>query len=411
MPVTFPLTARRLPARAALACALVACAAQSFAARPAGALQPAKEKDKAGSLFAGRTGEAKEKLLKAAGGTEDTEKAVALGLAWLAKQQQQDGGWKFDQGKTEERAAATGMVVLAYLGAGHTHKAPKEKAKDDKNYAPVVGKGVAFLSKQCALNGASAGRLSTDAYSNAIGALALVEAYGMTGDAALKPYAQAAVNYIQKAQAKNGSWGYTPQTNGDTSITGWQLQVLFVAKNSKGLVVDDKVLKAAVGFLDTAAAGAKKAMYGYQDSAGAAPGTALTAIGLLSRYRHDGWNPKTPGLADGVTGLLKAAPDKNRLNTYHLYYAALVVRGFEGDEWQTWNEGKKAADDTRKGGMRDVLTGAQITKNGADRGSWDPDAGFIGSSCGRLGTTALCVLSLEVYYRYAPPYERPTDDK
>ena len=40
------------------------------------------------------------------------------------------------------------------------------------------------------------------------------------------------------------------------------------------------------------------------------------------------------------------------------------------------------------------------------RGSWNPTIDTNGLSfgpqCGRLGTTAMCLLTLEVYYRYAP---------
>src|SRR5262245_19755618 len=53
-----------------------------------------------GSVFAtfpGRSGATKSKLIKEGGGNEASERAVALGLAWLAKQQKQDGGWTFEQ--------------------------------------------------------------------------------------------------------------------------------------------------------------------------------------------------------------------------------------------------------------------------------------------------------------------------
>ena len=42
----------------------------------------------------------------------------------------------------------------------------------------------------------------------------------------------------------------------------------------------------------------------------------------------------------------------------------------------------------------------QVNEEGVHRGSWEPETGTIGSSCGRLGTTAMCVLTLEVYYRH-----------
>ena len=358
--------------------------------------------------FPGRTGATKTRLLKEAGGNAASELAVVQGLAWLARQQQQDGGWKFDAGKTEERTCATGMALLPFLAAGVTHK--KKEEKDFKGYDVVVSKGLGFLMKACPLTGANAGRLSTDVYSNAIAALPLCEAYGMTKDPALKPYAQAAVNFIQKTQGPNGSWGYGNTGNGDTSIVGWQVQVLQAAKLSKDLVVDDKVIAKAVKFLDFTAAGAKKSMYGYNDNAGAAPGTALTSIGLLSRYYFNAWGPAHPGMIDGVGGLMKNSPAASGglKNMYYYYYATQVVHYFGGDDWVTWNEGPKAADGTRKGGMRDWFINQQIKKD-ANNGSWDPEAGFIGSSCGRLGTTAMCVLTLEVYYRHLPLHKRAAD--
>jgi len=61
--------------------------------------------------------------------------------------------------------------------------------------------------------------------------------------------------------------------------------------------------------------------------------------------------------------------------------------------------------------MRDMLVGMQVTEKSpnpkqADIGSWPKDNHFIGSECGKLGTTCLCVLTLEVYYRHLPLYKR-----
>jgi len=93
---------------------------------------------------------------------------------------------------------------------------------------------------------------------------------------------------------------------------------------------------------------------------------------------------------------------------YFYYYATQVVHFFEGDEWKLWNEGPKQKDGTRKGGMRDLLIELQHKKTGANEGSWEPEGGFIGRQCGRLGTTALCLLTLEVYYRHLPLTKRST---
>jgi hypothetical protein len=90
---------------------------------------------------------------------------------------------------------------------------------------------------------------------------------------------------------------------------------------------------------------------------------------------------------------------------YYFYYATQVVHFFEGEEWKTWNEGP-LVNGKRNGGMRDWLVNLQVAKAGPNDGSWDPDGGFMGRHTGRLGTTCMCLLTLEVYYRHLPLYKR-----
>ncbi|MBY0461074.1 MAG: hypothetical protein K2V38_27445, partial [Gemmataceae bacterium] len=152
--------------------------------------------------------------------------------------------------------------------------------------------------------------------------------------------------------------------------------------------------------------GQPKSKYGYRDRAGAADGTSLTAIGLLCRYYADDWKAETAGFAQGVKGLMKRAPSAERrgrgaLDLYYYYYATQVVRYHGGDEWKLWNEGEVRGD-ARKGGMADWLISLQ-DRSPEQRGSWAPFGDqWIGGNCGRLGTTCLCLLTLEVYYRYDP---------
>jgi hypothetical protein len=360
------------------------------------------KKDEA-SAYPSRSGETKAKLIKEGGGNEESEKAVALGLEWLAKQQKADGSWAYDQGDKGEVIAATGMVLLAFLGAGESHNG---KGKYQKN----VEAGLNFLVRSIAPSGPNAGKFigAGTMYAQGIGTLALCEAYGLSKDKELLAPAQAAINYIQKAQAENGSWGYTAGIKGDTSIVGWQIEALQAAIISKDIKVDPQVIKKAIDFLNLAGAGSRKAKYGYDDNAGAAPGTALTAVGLLCRYYIDKWGPESAGMAEGVLGLMKRQPVKTTAapDTYFYYYATQVVHFFEGDEWKEWNEGPKGADGKRLGGMRDWLIALQIKKDGPNLGSWDAEGGWIGRSCGRVGTTAMAVLTLEVYYRHLPLYKR-----
>ena len=65
-------------------------------------------------------------------------------------------------------------------------------------------------------------------YSHGLAAIALCEAYAMTEDRALLPYAQASLNFIITAQCNDGGWRYSPNGagGGDTSVVGWQLMAL-----------------------------------------------------------------------------------------------------------------------------------------------------------------------------------------
>jgi len=371
---------------------------------PAQAPSSTKIEPKKDGAFGGRTKAGKKQLLKDFGGSEEGEEAVMLGLAWLTQMQKPDGGWVYDGNRAADTAPATGMAILAFLGAGQSHK--------EGRYKQTVQAGLEWLVKDMEnAQHPKAGHFkgAHDMYGQGIATVALCEAYGMTQDPALKAAAQLALDYIQKGQGGNGSWGYQAGGSGDTSIVGWQVQALHAGQLA-GLNVDDKVIKKAVQFLNVAGAGQSKAAYGYANSSGAAPATSLTAIGLLCRYYVDDWRSTNAGFAEGTKGLLRLAPKPNAagqfpnaVDLYYYYYATQVVRFFGGDEWRDWNEGVKDATGKRMGGMPDWLISIQ-NRSRTNRGSWDAASGgqWIGNNCGRLGTTCMSLLTLEVYYRYTP---------
>jgi hypothetical protein len=381
------------------AASLLLFSAGSVAAPPDA---PPKADPKKSGGFEGRTKEGKARLLKEFGGSEEGEEAVMLGLAWLTQMQKQAGNWQYDSGHVTDHAAATGMAVLAFTGAGQSHK--------EGRYKQTVQAGVDWLVADVDMTqGPNYGKFKNVSpgqymYSQGIATLALVEAYGLTHDPALKKAAQAAIDYIQNAQGANGSWGYAAHQVGDTSIVGWQIQALHAAKLTQDLVVDDKVIAKAIKFLNYVSTGQSKAVYGYR-TPGGGPATALTAIGLLCRYYIDGWRAETPGFAEGAKGLMRGAvagrPRQALSNLYYFYYATQVVRFHGGEEWKTWNEGPTGPDGNRKGGLPDWILSLQV-RTPIDRGSWNPENGAFGAGCGRLGTTCMCLLTLEVYYRYTP---------
>ncbi|MDB5305918.1 MAG: hypothetical protein JWO38_120 [Gemmataceae bacterium] len=358
----------------------------------------------AAPAFLGRTGATKAKLLNEFGGNDESERVVVRGLAWLARQQKKNGSWAFDGSSSDDTIAATGMALLPFLAAGET-------PKTGKKYPQTLDRGLKYLISNMNADGKFSGKGIT-MYSQGIATLALCEAYGMTKDKSLLKPAQAAVDFIVANQAGDGSWGYAPGTAGDTSIVGWQVQALKAAQLAKDIVVPDAAIKKAIGFLDKVASGEKKAVYGYAGPNGA-PGTALTSVGLLCRYFISKWGPGNAGLAEGVEGLMKRGPQKapTKPDLYYYYYATQVVRFNEGPEWKDWNEGP-TRDGKREGGMRDWLVNLQNkTEGSASQGSWDPDGATIGGSCGRVGTTALSLLTLEVYYRHLPLNKLETDKR
>jgi hypothetical protein len=275
---------------------------------------------------------------------------------------------------------------LPFLAAGETHKTGKK-------YRNTVAAGLNYLKSQMK----PSGQLSSNMYANAIGAIAICEAAGMTRDETYKKLARMATDFIVKAQGGNGSWGYSANQDGDTSIVGWQLQALKSAILAD-IPVPQVTLDKAISFLESVSKDSG-ATYGYRSPGASAN---LTAVGLLCRQYISKWTPRNPILTRGIEFMwTKYPPKADDFNMYYYYYATQVIHFYEGQVWhRDWNPK-----------MQKILLDSQITEKtpgakAGDIGSWPKDNGSIGRSCGKLGTTALCCLTLEVYYRHLPLYKR-----
>ena len=89
--------------------------------------------------------------------------------------------------------------------------------------------------------------------------------------------------------------------------------------------------------------------------------------------------------------LLQALPSAETADHYYWYYATLSLFQAGGDSWREWNAA-----------LATTLVETQ-RQAGEQAGSWDPDRRW-GQHGGRVFSTALCSLCLEVYYRYLPMY-------
>lgn len=358
------------------------------------------------TLLDGRNEGSQDKLVRAFGGSDATQAAVARALGWLARHQDKKTGlWSLqgpylDGGSQENQLAATAMALLAFQGAGHTTTAGK--------YRAVVKKGwKGLLAKQ-----SPDGHFDLEPmpshhalYSHAQATIAICELYGMTKDAAYLEPAQRALAFATLAQGPNGGWRYEPGKPGDMSVTGWYIMA-FKSAEMAGIDFPTATLEGIGRFLDTVAVDGGK-RFGYRLEAVSDPvddddrealnrqagpvTAAVTAEGLLAR-QYLGCPRRDPRLIGGVELLLEGnrVDFAGQKDVYAWYYITQVVHHLGGEPWDRWNSV-----------MREVLPEAQVTRGG-EAGSWDPSLDKWGPWGGRLFMTCFCSYMLEVYYRHLP---------
>ena len=328
--------------------------------------------------------------LKREGGKVSTEEAVVKGLQWLKTVQNDDGSWG-----TGYKASMTGLTLLSYLG--HCEK------QDSPDYGDNVVKGIKYLLD---LNEKLGGKMYSKkpAYETGIAAYALAEAYIVTKnfrpkipgiDKALRN----SVKVIVDKQCKDGGWDYhygDRGTGSDTSVSGWQMQALKVAKLT-GLEFPG--LGSA---MDKAMENMKRVRgpnggFGYR---GPQDKISLTGVGVLGMQM---WDPKkyTKEINAGVDFILntygKYEEPGEHFNKYGWYYHTQACFQKGGNAWRDWNR----------------FFQDSVVKNQSPDGSWT-DWGRHGhgpdkdSVEGKVYTTTLCILMLEIYYRYL---QNTGDDK
>lgn len=333
------------------------------------------------------------------GATIVGERAVGAALNWFHRHQSPQGKWSIDHrrqckngvctgaGSAQSDAAATAMALLPFLGAGQTHKSKGI-------YQQTINKGLFWLVKQQKPNGDLSGGCANPMYAHGLATIVLCEAYGMTHDERIGAAARRAVQYIERAQNEStGGWRYVPGDAGDTSVFGWQIMALKSAQLA-GLPVNSIVFDNGRRWLRSVAKGEHLGLYCYQPYQPVTP--SMTAAGMLCQ-QYLGANPKDPGMLEGKRSLLENLPD-NAIgrDTYYWYYATLAMHNFMDADWDAWN---------RK--VRRVLIESQV-KSGCGEGSWDPEKPTPdkwGVNGGRIMTTSLSTLMLEVPYRYSPLFK------
>jgi len=348
------------------------------------------------------------------GGDESTEASVEGALGWLAANQESDGSWnasKHGAGRETQTldrnragtgakadTAMTGLAVLAFQGAGYTHIGGK--------YSQTVEAALDFLRASQMPSGDLAGlkQIGTSSdvyyarmYSHGMAALAIAEAYAMTGDPRLVAPIQSALAYTLQAQNKRtGGWRYQSNTQddpGDTSQFGWQAMALLSSQNG-GFTLPTDLMPRMHGYLTRVSVGRYGGLAVYRPTPGQQPTHAMTAEALAMRLMLK-QSISQEALSEAKQYILQQLPGTAEENLYYWYYASLALFQLQDESWPIWNKAMKSQ----------LLQSQVLTGNQA--GSWNPNCIWAGYG-GRVYSTAMACLCLEVYYRYLPIYRTPS---
>ena len=335
-------------------------------------------------------------MLKKFGGSAASESAVGFALEWLAARQRGNGTWDFIDvgpctlpGSVNNPIGGTAYALLPFLAAGQTHKEGlyKKQVQAGLDFLTTIGvPAPAGYDLRGVVNKADDDTDPNYAYYvHGAATLALCEAYGMTKDRKLKAAAEGAVSFLVKSQdPQGGGWRYNPLQPGSTSATTIQVMALKAAEKS-GIKIPDSTWKGVSFYLDGVSVD-RNGRYGYEVQK-KEYAMSVTSMALLSRM-YLGWDRNDGDMRAGIALIGKSISTENY---YTNYFATQVMKNWGGSEWERWN-----------GRIRDELVARQET-DGPGKGSWAPrDRADYSKSGGRLLTTCLATLTLEVYYRYQP---------
>ena len=357
------------------------------------------------STYADRFAENRDQIAAQGGGSPQTERAVRAALGWLADAQSDSGGWDASRfGAGHERAVlghnrggaganadtgVTGLALLAFLGSGHTHQSGA--------YTHDVTAGLEYLRGRQRSNGSLYGdaQLFARMYCHSMATFAVCEAYALTQDPRLEPMAKAAIRYTLSMQhPTDGGWRYQRGHTGDTSQLGWQLMTLKSAELA-GIHVPGSTWTRAERFLRRVKRGNAGGLACYRPETPASRTMTAEALFCRQLLQSSGTDQLNPAAAlEAVRSIAEELPSTSRRNLYYWYYATLALHQGKGqslaatEAWDDWNQ---------------ALTTVLVTSQ-QDDGSWTADTTWGGYG-GRVYTTALSAMCLEVYYRY-----RPTDE-
>ena len=313
-----------------------------------------------------------------------SEMAVLKGLRWLMQNQNSDGSWG-----AANQGAMTGLGLLCFLGHGET--------PESQEFGLTVNKAVQWFIDNGTQN---EGRLNMaksfsqpGVYEHGIASYAIGEYYTMTQDDRVKEMFKQAIGYIVQGQGPGGGWMYSyDKTADDLSVSGWQIQALKAAHLSKlGIYGVDEALDKAIAYIERVKG--PKGGYGYR---GPEDRYSLTGVGILCELF---WKGERGILRKGMEWVLEETEKKypvkyksEHADLYAWYYHTQACLMFGGSAWTKWNRWfQDEICDAQEPDGKWPLTGGKGHGPNSDPGI-----------TGQVYRTTLCILMLEVFYRYMP---------
>ncbi len=304
-------------------------------------------------------------------------------LNWLAEHQEADGSWdaaKYE-GSQSHHFAMTGAALLAFLGAGETEKIGK--------YKNTLRKGFHWLNQAV-----ERGDRGYNNYAHAIGLMALSEGVMLGSRSITRMNANTLAKELLGQYTDKG-WAYKG-SGVDLSVSGWVVLGLKSARDAELECMKDpqaiKMFQTYNVWLDTMTP-AETGIGNYRpDRAG---GPHMSWAGMVQRQflglKDDGFNKKADALSVEWTKTGKWVGGAQPGDVYGIYYGTLALYNEHAKGWLEW---KKPMEQTL---LKSQLPGDPKLLGG----SWNPGPGSCSKHGGRVLTTAMLAICLEVYWRHS----------
>jgi hypothetical protein len=307
--------------------------------------------------------------------TPAARRGIERGLAWLASQQHDDGG--FGSGAYRGNVAVTALAGMAMMADGSTPGRGPYGARLDRclDYLLANAQPSGFITGPDASHGPM--------YGHGFATMFLAECYGMSSKPGLRDKLARAVKIIVDSQNTDGGWRYQPvRGDADISVTVCQVMALRAARNA-GLFVPNETIDRSIDYVKRSQNADGGFMYTIHGGDSEFPRSAAAVVALYSAGVYHG-----PEIARGLDYLKTFMPAEGvtRRESYYFYghyYAVQAMWQAGGDRWSRWYAA-----------VRDELIARQ-----RDDGSWQDSTG---NEC----ATAMGCIVLEVPNNYLPILQR-----